>query len=230
MISNTDIINSIQADSLFGVRLDKALSGVKDEMLAQANRIQPGARRLAFYTSCFTENYQDVCTAQKTEDVRFLEAISQLVKEHHVVKKMLDIYVNQLLEGLTSDRITRIRKILIGMGVTIASGSLTNQALTYSIVMAASYSISIRMGATTNFAKLSAAGITLVSYYGYVQLAVNAANRLKYQNPGYYSALYAAKLEMLYFIVEPVISRNAHRLNSSRSDKDIADDIVRIIR
>lgn len=116
------------------------------------------------------------------------------------------------------------------MGVTIASGSLTNQALTYSIVMAASYSIGIRMGATTNFAKLTAAGITLVSYYGYVQLAVNAANRLKYQNPGYYSALYAAKLEMLYFIVEPIISLNAHRLNSSRSDKDIADDIVRIIR
>lgn len=230
MISNTDIINRMQADSFFGVRLDKALSGVKDEVLAQANRIQLGARRLAFYTSCFTENYQDVCTAQKTEDVRFMEAIGQLVKEHHVVRKMLEIYVNQLLQGLTSERITRIRKILIGMGVTIASGSLTNQALAYSIVMAASYSIGIRMGVTTNLAKISAAGVTLVSYYGYVQLAADAANRLKYQNPRYYSGLYAAKLEMLYFIIEPVISRNAHRINSSRSDKDIADDIVRIIR
>ncbi|MDJ0042569.1 MULTISPECIES: hypothetical protein [Pantoea] len=230
MISNTDIINGMQADSLFGVRLDKALRGVKDEVLSQAHRIQLGARRLVFYTSCFTENYQDVCKDQKHEDVRFMEAIGQLVKEHHVVRKMLEIYVNQLLQGLTSERITRIRKILIGMGVTIASGSLTNQALAYSIAMAASYSIGIRMGATRNLAKVSAASITLVSYYGYVQMAADAANRLKNQNPRYYSALYAGKLEMFYFIVEPVISRNAHSINSSRTDKDIADDIVRIIR
>jgi len=107
---------------------------------------------------------------------------------------------------------------------------LTNQALAYSIAMAASYSIGIRMGVTRNLAKVSAASITLVSYYGYVQMAADAANRLKNQNPRYYSALYAEKLEMFYFIVEPVISRNAHSINSSRTDKDIADDIVRIIR
>ncbi len=46
-----------------------------------------------------------------------MEAIGQLVKEHNVVRKMLEIYVNQILQGLTSERITRIRKILIGMGV-----------------------------------------------------------------------------------------------------------------
>ncbi len=111
MISNTDIIDKMQADSLFGVRLDKALSGVKDEVLEQANRIQLGARRLMFYTSCFTENYQDVCKDQKHEYVRFMEAIGQLVKERDVVKKMLEIYVKQLLQGLTSERIMRIKVV-----------------------------------------------------------------------------------------------------------------------
>ncbi|UWS33462.1 hypothetical protein [Erwinia pyrifoliae] len=193
MISNSDLITGMQADSLLAVRLEKAMGGVKDAMLDQAKRIQLGATRLAYYTSCFTDNYQDVCTGQKNEDVRFLEALVQLIKQGNVVTRMLRIYVDLLLHGLTADRISRIKTLLIGKGARIASGSMTNQALAYSVVLAASYSFGTKVGINTKLAKVSAAAVTIVSYYGYVQEAAEAANRLKQRNQTYYYALYSEK-------------------------------------
>lgn len=210
MFSNSDLITKMQADNLLAVRLEKALGGVKDSVLDQARRMQLGARRLAYYTSCFTDNYQDVCTAQKTEDVRFLEGLTQLVKQHNVATRMFEIYLNQLLQGLTSERIGRIQKILIGKGATIASGAMTNQALAYAIVASVSYKFGLRIGVNTKLAKISVAAVTIVSYYGYVQEAAEAANRLRLGHQGYYYALYAEKLEMLYFIIEPVIGISDH--------------------
>jgi hypothetical protein len=43
-------------------------------------------------------------------------------------------------------------------------------------------------------------------------------------------ALYAEKLEMLYFIIGPVISRTELSFLPPTSDDDIADTIKRIIR
>jgi hypothetical protein len=45
----------------------------------------------------------------------------------------------------------------------------------------------------------------------------------------YYYALYAEKLEMLYFIIEPIISRTELSFLPPTSDDDIANTIIRII-
>lgn len=65
------IIKGIQADKLMALQLEKALAGVKDLALTQAGKIGDGATRLLYYTSCFTDNYQDVCARLKEEDIRF---------------------------------------------------------------------------------------------------------------------------------------------------------------
>jgi len=106
----------MQADSLLGVRLDKALAGVKDAVLDQARHVNMGVTRLAFYSSCFTDNYQDVCAAQKSEDVRFMEALVQLVKRHDVIKRMFQIYVEHLLSTRSSESTRRIQQALIKKG------------------------------------------------------------------------------------------------------------------
>ncbi|ORM90318.1 hypothetical protein HA50_23910 [Pantoea cypripedii] len=230
MITNSTIITKMQADSLLGVRLEKALNGVRNTVLEQTSRIQLGVTRLVYYTSCFTDNYRDVCTGQKNEDVRFLEALVQLAKQGNVVTGMLEIYVNQFLRGLTPDRIRRIEALLIRKGANIASGSMTNQGLAYAIVLAICSSFGARVAIDTKLAKISVAAVTIVSYYGYVQEAADAANRLKQRNSPYYYALYSEKLEMLYFVIEPIISKNAYLLSSPSSDEQIADAIMRIIR
>lgn len=79
------IIQHIQAEKLMALQLENALSGVKDQVLQQARKISDGATRLLFYTSCFTENYQDVCARLKAEDLRFAEGIQQLIKDRNII-------------------------------------------------------------------------------------------------------------------------------------------------
>ncbi|WP_370418385.1 hypothetical protein AB9Q29_003905 [Pantoea vagans] len=116
MTDNHTVITKMQADSLLGVRLDKALAGVKDAVLDQARHVNMGVTRLAFYSSCFTDNYQDVCAAQKSEDVRFMEALVQLVKRHDVIKRIFQIYVEHLLSTRSSESTRRIQQALIKKG------------------------------------------------------------------------------------------------------------------
>jgi hypothetical protein len=56
-----DIINRIGSDKNLAIRLDKAMAGVKDGFVEYVNNLGDGATRLLYYTSCFTENYTDVC-------------------------------------------------------------------------------------------------------------------------------------------------------------------------
>ncbi|ARJ44248.1 hypothetical protein B1H58_09360 [Pantoea alhagi] len=231
MITNTTLITKMQADQLLAVRMEKALGGVKDAILEQATRMQQGATRLVYYTSCFTVNYQGVCSGQKTEDVRFLEALVQLVKHPHVIERMLKIYVDLLLRNSQEqNRIRHIQQALIKKGANIATSSLTSQAFSSAIVAAIGYSFGATIAMDTKLAKISAASVTIVSYYGYVQEAADAAHRLRQQIPVFYQALYAIKLEMLYFIIEPLITRNAHLHTFPSSEDEIADAIMRIIR
>lgn len=65
--------------------------------------------------------------------------------------------------------------------------------------------------------RMQLGAVTIVSYYGYVQESADTADRLRARNPRYYYELYAEKLEMLYFIVEPVISRNELRFSPPSS-------------
>ncbi|MGP3594295.1 hypothetical protein [Vagococcus sp. WN89Y] len=230
MYTNNQIIDKLQADKLLGLRLEHALKGVQKEVLAQANRVQEGATRLLFYTSCFTQNYQDVCANQKKEDTRFLEALTQLVSGRDIIYSMLKIYVDQLLQNLMPERIQKIQKILLKTGVNIASATLTNQALSAAIVAAACYSFGLTFSIDRKLAKIAAGAVTIAGYYGYVQEAADAANRLKQQNGMYYHALYAEKLEMMYFLIEPVISRNVNLSILRSTDEDIAEAIKRIIK
>jgi len=230
MIDNYMLINQMQADSLMGVRLDRALSGVKDAVMDQAGHVNMGVTRLIYYSACFTDNYQDVCAAQKTEDVRFMEALVQLVRRHNVLKRMFEIYVEHLLRNRSSESTRKIQQALIKKGATIASSSLTNQGLSSVIVAALGFSFGAKIAIDTKLARIAAVSVTLVSYYGYVQEAAEAAHRLKQLSPVYYQALYAEKLEMLYFLIEPVISKNVHLISGLATEDDIAGAIMQVLR
>jgi hypothetical protein len=52
----------------------------------------------------------------------------------------------------------------------------------------------------------------------------------KQQNGMYYHALYSEQMEMMYFLVEPIIGRNPALIRLLSSDEAIAEAIMRIIR
>lgn len=230
MHSNSTIATKMQADKFLASRLEQALSGVKAQILEQAKNIQTGATRLAFFASCFTDNYQDVCARQKAEDIRFALNIVGLTHKGSVIERMVKIYVDFLLQNMTPERLQRIQRGLLRQGAHFASGSLTNQAFGAAVTFAicSSFGLSVSMDAT--LLKYSTLSVTIVGAYAYVQKAADAADRLRRQNGIYYHALYSEKLEMLYFLIEPVISRNPSLNRILSSDDEIADAIMRIVR
>jgi len=79
------IIDGIQAEKLMALQLEKSLTGVKNQVIQQASTISDGATRLLYYTSCFTDNYQDVCAKLKEQDLHFLEGLVELVKSRNII-------------------------------------------------------------------------------------------------------------------------------------------------
>jgi len=66
--------------------------------------------------------------------------------------------------------------------------------------------------------------------YGIVQRAADSAHRLQTQYPVYYSALYLQNLEMMYFLIEPVMQRASALDAQWATEENIADIITRLIR
>lgn len=99
------IISKMASDKILAKKLEHAIFGVKEQLIEQASRIQDGATRMAYYTSCFTDNYQDVCSKLKSEDVRFFEAFYQLVKDRRMISDLIQIYVELLLKNKTPQQL-----------------------------------------------------------------------------------------------------------------------------
>ncbi|MHC0467046.1 hypothetical protein [Kosakonia cowanii] len=230
MYTNSALAEQMRAEKFLAIALDHALTGVKDEMLKQVDNLQTGATRIAFYASCFTQNYQDVCARQKAEDIRFAENLFGLINKWNVIERMIRIYVDLLLQNLTPERLRRIERTLFRQGSKLVTGSFTNQALASAITTAACYSFGMKVTLNSMLFKVSIISLTLTGWYAYVQKAADASARLKQHDGIYWQALYAEKLEMLYFLIEPVISRNPPLSRILSSDEEIAAAIMRILR
>jgi hypothetical protein len=71
MYYSKEIIERIGSDKDLALRLDRAVAGVKDGAIEYLNNLGDATTRLLYYTSCFTDNYQDVCKQLRSEDKRF---------------------------------------------------------------------------------------------------------------------------------------------------------------
>lgn len=60
--------------------------------------------------------------------------------------------------------------------------------------------------------------------------AADSASRLRLAYPAYYSALYAQKLEMMYFLIDPIFEQARALKTQWASDSHIVDIITRMIR
>ncbi|MCK6858033.1 hypothetical protein ABKU80_14995 [Enterobacter mori] len=99
MYYSEEIIRKIGTDKELAVRLDKALAGVKEGVVDYLNGLEDGVTRLLYYTSCLTDNYQDVCNKLISEDKRFLFSLYELIKHRDVIFRMIKIYIETLLKN-----------------------------------------------------------------------------------------------------------------------------------
>lgn len=230
MYYSDSLITSMDAHKILALKLEHALTGVKDEVLKQAHQINDGVTRLSYQLSCFTENYQDVCLRLRKEDSRFLKGIVQLIKHRNVIYKMLYVYIKSLLDNKSENRIHNIQRNLINLGVSISSSMLSSQAFIYSATMAVCSSVNTNIWMKEKITSFSTYAVLGLKFYGVVEQASRSANHLKNYNAYYYNLLYQEELEMMFFLIEPVIMRTPILNQAYASDSDIAYAISRMIK
>ncbi|HCM9499304.1 TPA: hypothetical protein N5O02_003427 [Enterobacter asburiae] len=195
MYYSDSLITSIDAHKILALKLEHALTGVKDEVLKQAHLLDDGATRLSYQLSCFTENYQDVCLRLRKEDSRFLTGIVQLIKHRDVIYKML-----------------------------------SSLAFIYSATIAICSSVHTNIWMKEKITSFSTYAVLGLKVYGVVEQASRSANHLKNYNAYYYNLLYQEELEMMFFLIEPIIMRSPILNQAYASDSDIAYAISRMIK
>lgn len=224
------IMSKMASDKILSLKLESALSGVKEQVFEQANRIQDGATRMVYYTSCFTDNYQDVCTKLKEEDVRFFEGLYQLFKDRKIISELILIYVELLLKNKNQQQLESIKNFLTRMNVNISVSSLSTQSFALAVTMSICLGSNMSAGIVRKVGNVSGlAGMALGSY-GYIQQAADSAERLLAMSPAYHLALYMRKLEMMYFLVEPMFIKARVFISNIHSENDIANAIASLVR
>lgn len=170
--------------------------------------------RLSWYTSCLTDNYLDVCFKLKDEDVRFLLGLREIYKRQSIAVDIIQIYVEHEIKNLNSHGRDKIIKELSGYGSRIASNFGLSNGFSLSIAIAVTRGLNI---SAFHAGRWVAIPVSAAGLYGVVQDAAESAGRLKILNPLFYHVLYTEKLEMMYFIVEPVLG---HVIKDSFFEED----------
>lgn len=93
MYSNNEVISYLQANKILALKLDHAVSAVGQQITNQIDILGKGTTRLLYYTSCFTDEYNDVCQRQKTEDLRFRNGVIRIVQHGDVVYDLSLIHI-----------------------------------------------------------------------------------------------------------------------------------------
>lgn len=111
MYYKNEIISYFQSNNILALKLDHALTGVGNAVSNQIDTIGAGVKRALYYTSCFTEEYLDVCRQQKIEDFRFQRGVVHLIQHGNVVYDMLKIYFQEVFKYKTKEQLDYIKKI-----------------------------------------------------------------------------------------------------------------------
>ena len=226
------VISYLQANKILAMKLDRAVSGIEQRVSGQVKTIGAGVTRILYYTSCFTDEYQDVCKKQKNEDVRFAKGIYHLLQRKDIVYEMLKIYFEEIFKHKTTEQLEHIKRILMAVNIHIAADSLTKSGfvLATATCVSVGMKVSLDMGAIAG--RSAGVAVTVAGMYGVVQRAADSAERLRICYPAFFSILYEQELEMMYFLVEPAFMRAGvltHQWTDSQSPYDAADTILKLM-
>ncbi|MDY3569355.1 hypothetical protein [Enterobacter hormaechei] len=233
MYYSEEIIKRIGTDKELAVRLDKALMGVKQGVVDYVNGLGDATTRLLYYTSCLTDNYQDVCKKLGSEDIRFICALYELIKHRDIIFRMLKIYIETILKNKNETEKKTILQKLTPFTTNYSIKYISKNGLIYAV---ASYiCCGNKMNLAVQNALMKKIGSRVgwivggLNIYGIVQRAAESADNLKNFCPLFYNALYMEGLEMMYFLIEPIIMKSGYLNINTASDEEIVRALKRMM-
>lgn len=233
MYYSETIIKKIGTDKELAVRLDKALTGVKEGVLDYLNSLEDGITRLLYYTSCLTDNYQDVCNKLSSEDKRFLFSLYELIKHRDVIFRMIKIYIETLLKNKSAVEKKTILEKLTPFTTNYSIKYISRNGLIYAVASYICYGNKMNLAVQNALMKKIGSRVGAVigglNLYGLVQHAAESADNLKNFCPLFYDALYVEGLEMMYFLIEPIIMKSGYLNINSVSNEEITRTLKRMM-
>lgn len=207
MYHSEEIIRQLQNQKILAMKLDRAARAVGEEVKGHLSNIGAGAQRLLYYTSCFTDEYYEVCTLQNLEDARFRKGIAHLVSRWSIVFDMINVYVEELVKNYSPAELAAIQHALMRANVYISTSTLTSYSFSATVATTVCLYVTLPTSGLKVVSGLTGAVVGTLGLYGIVQQAADSAHRLRVIHPAYYQALYLRELEMMYFLVEPAFMR-----------------------
>ncbi|HCM9225249.1 MULTISPECIES: hypothetical protein [Enterobacter] len=232
MYHSEEIVRQLQSQKILAMKLDRAVRAVGEEVKNHLSHIGAGAQRLLYYTSCFTDEYYDVCTRQNLEDARFRKGIFHLVSRWNIVFDIINTYVEELVKDFSPAELAAIQHALIRANVYISTSTLTSYSFSAGVASTVCLYVTIPPSGVKVVSGLTCAALGGLGIYGVVQKAAESARRLQVMHPAYYQALYLRELEMMYFLVEPAFMRAGvltQQWTDSQSPYGAADSILKLM-
>jgi hypothetical protein len=218
-----------ESDNTLALSLDHSFRGIGEIAEDTVNTIGEGLKRLTWRTSYFFDGYQDVNQQINTEDYRFFLAVKQVVNNKNIIELMIRIYINLLLENKDGKSIDRIARKVFSLSSTISSVQLTQKTIVFTIQSQIVVALLKNEVTRKRMALIGNAALTMVRLYGYIEEAATTANALKRESPIYYRNLYSMEIEMLYFIIKPVLSPVISVIGKNPNENEIVEVLNTIL-
>ncbi len=189
------------------IALDRAVAGVRDNMIDTMKDVKAGIERASWYSSCFFDKYDDVCSQLQNEDERFIKSIFEIYKRRDIIADMLCMYLDIEIQKTNGFNIQSVDEKLTKMLVGYSGGKLTKTAMANSLSILIVNSFNFQNEILLRVNKYSLAIVTAASFYGKVQVAAMAARKLQVLSPQLYQLLYMNNMEMLYFLISDKVDK-----------------------
>ncbi|MDZ5728285.1 hypothetical protein SPG90_07125 [Enterobacter sp. D2] len=221
----------MQSNKQLAIALTNSLRDMHEEHMATLEKVKQGTQRLISYGACLMpdEYYRNACRDTWREDKRLVLALGEIYNRKDVTLDMVEIYfrktLNRLGEQKSKGMITNIHNLL-GKAAEHASAKASKLALSFTLANLIINSRDFKQNHIRLVNSFSTWFVNGATLYSKAQVAASAANRLKFQDPQYYQALYKENIEMLYFLIEPQMSEIIYQVNSGDNNEQVIGDAL----
>lgn len=223
----------LQSDRHLAMSVQNGFRGVIQTAKGVASDIYAGIERASWYTSCLIPQYHEVCHELAREEIRMLYSIASVFQHRDVLQHMLYLYFESIFDDIhNGNRSGRVRH-LSRNAANLAAQSMTAAGTRYVVAESLALALAHSQFLTESVAKRLSGKLSVSTFalqmFGIEQKAAMAARRLKALAPDYYWMLYSARLEMLYYFIEPVMVDiiNTVNMKTFSNSEELSEELRR---
>ncbi|WP_342323488.1 hypothetical protein AAEY27_03245 [Kosakonia sp. BYX6] len=220
-----------QSDRRMAIVLTKALREIHAGQMDTIEKVKLGGERLINYGSCFVsdEYFRRTCSEQWREDTRLVFSLTEVYKRNDVVLDMVELYFRKTLKRLGEEKSLNLVSY-----IKQKIGDKANDAVERSSKLALSLTIAKLIVSSADFQEshirmvnaMSTWFVNMTTLYSRAQIASLAINKLKFQDAAYYQLLFRERIEMLYFLIEPQMSKVIYQVESGGNNEEVIGDAL----